>query len=76
MKGHNHYSWLKSGETEVCGKSCLWEHFKIHLAKIRKGCKVPVPCRSCAKGVQSDYVGRVGGKKSVCGKKRWSGKLE
>ena len=54
MKGHNHCSWLKRGETEVCGKSCLGEHCKIHLAKIRKGCKVPVSCRSCGKGVQSD----------------------
>ncbi|KAK3778630.1 hypothetical protein RRG08_033410 [Elysia crispata] len=51
MKGHNHCSWLKSGETEVCGKSCLWEHWKIHLAKIRKGCKVPVPC-SCERALQ------------------------
>ena len=54
MKGHNRCSWLKSGETEVCGKSCLWEYCKIHRAKIRKGCKVPVPCGSCGRGVQSD----------------------
>ena len=54
MKGYNRCSWLKSGETEVCGKSCLWEYCKIHRAKIRKGCKVPVPCGSCGRGVQSD----------------------
>ena len=54
MKGYNRCSWLKSGETEVCGKSCLWQYCKIHRAKIRKGCKVPVPCGSCGRGVQSD----------------------
>ena len=54
MKGHNHCSWLKRGEIKVCGKSCLGEYCKIHLAKIRKGCKVPVPCKGCGQGVQSD----------------------
>ena len=54
MKGQNYCFWLKKGETKVCGKSCLGEYCKIHLARIRNSSKVPVPCRGCGKGVQSD----------------------
>ena len=54
MKGHNKCAWLKRGEAKECGKSCLGEYCKIHLAKIRKHGKIPVPCRSCGKGVLSE----------------------
>ena len=54
MKGSNNCEWLKRGETKICGKSCLGEYCKIHLTRIRKGSKIPVPCRSCGQGVQSD----------------------
>ena len=48
MKGYNKCAWLKVGELEICGKGC-----KVHLFRIRKGSKIPVPCRSCGKGVYS-----------------------
>jgi len=54
MKGHNRCAWLKVGEPEVCGKSCCQKYCKIYLARIRRGSKSPVPCRSCGKGVQSE----------------------
>ena len=54
MKGYNNCAWLKVGELEICGKSCCKKYCKFHLAKIRKGRKIPVPCRSCGKGVQSE----------------------
>ena len=54
MKGHNICAWLKVGETEICGISCVQEYCKVHLAKIRKGSKIPVPCRLCGCAVQSE----------------------
>ena len=54
MKGHNNCAWLKVGELETCGKSCCKTYCKVHLARIRKGSKIPVPCRVCRKGVQSE----------------------
>ena len=53
MKGHNNCAWIKVGETEICGKSCCDAYCKVHLAKIRKGRQIPVPCRSRERGVQS-----------------------
>ena len=54
MKGRNICEWLKVGETEVCAKSCCQKYCKIHLARIRKESKIPMPCRSCGKGIQSE----------------------
>ena len=54
MKGHNLCGWLKVGETENCRKSCIGVYYKVHLARIRRKSKIPVPCRSCGKGVQSE----------------------
>ena len=50
MKGHNQCSWLKVGELDIYGKSCCRMFCKVHLAKLRKGRPVPVPCKSCGKG--------------------------
>ena len=47
-------AWIKVGETALCGKSFCGTYCKIHLEKFRKGSKIPVRCRSCGKGVQSD----------------------
>jgi len=55
MKGYNRCAWLKVGELEVCGKSCCQEYCKIHLAKIRNDSKIPVPCRSVARGFRVRY---------------------
>ena len=54
MKGHNRCDWLKVGEKELCGKSCCNQHCKVHRARLRKGSRIPVPCKSCGKGVQSE----------------------
>ena len=54
MKGHNICNWTRVGEIALCGKSCCGTYCKIHLFKIRKGSKIPAPCRSCGRGVQSD----------------------
>ena len=37
MKGQNTCEWLVIGSTELCAKSCLGDHFKIHLARLRRG---------------------------------------
>ena len=52
-RGRNHCAWLKVGETQRCGKGSRGVHCKIHLAKIRRGSRIPLPCSSCGKGVQS-----------------------
>ena len=54
MKEHNQCAWLKVGKTENCKKSCFGEYCNVHLARISKESKIPVPCRSCGKGVQSE----------------------
>ena len=54
MKGHNQWAWLKVGEIENCKKSCIGEYCKVHLARIRRKSTIPVPYRSCGKGVQSE----------------------
>ncbi|MEW8689182.1 MAG: hypothetical protein AB2556_25450, partial [Candidatus Thiodiazotropha sp.] len=54
MKGFNNCAWLKVGELRTCGKSCIMTYCKVHLAKIRKGKKIPTPCRKYGKGVQSE----------------------
>ena len=54
MKGLNICNWTRVGEAALCGKSCCGTYCKNHLFKIRKGSKIPAPCRSCGRGVQSD----------------------
>ena len=54
MKGHNACVWLRVAEVRICGRSCLQTYCKVHLAIIRKGREIPVPCRICGSGVQSD----------------------
>ncbi len=47
-------AWQNVGEMKICGERCIQEYCKVHLARIRKGRKIPVPCRSCGCGVQSE----------------------
>ena len=54
MKGLNICNWTRVGDAALCGKSCCGTYCKNHLFKIRKGSKIPAPCRSCGRGVQSD----------------------
>ena len=66
MKGHNLCEWLKVGETENCGKCCIGVYCKVHLARIRRKSKTPVPCRSCGKGVQREiYLCQVCGRERI-----------
>ena len=53
MKGHNTCAWLRVAEERLCGRSCCQKYCKVHLVIIRKGRKIPTPCRICGKGVQS-----------------------
>ena len=51
MKGQNTCQWLVIGCTEFCGKSCLGDHCKIHLARGGSGTQ---PCMERGKGVKID----------------------
>ena len=53
MKGQSTCQWLVIGSTELCGKSCLGDHCKIHLARLRRSSGTQ-PCMECGKGVKID----------------------
>ena len=52
--GQNTCQWLVIGSTELCGKSCLGDHCKIHLARRRRGSGTQ-PCMECGKGVKNRF---------------------
>lgn len=54
MKGQNTCQWLGIGSTELCGKRCLGDHCKIHLARLRRGPGTK-PCIVCGKGVKNRF---------------------
>ena len=54
MEGQNTCKWLVIGSTELCGKSCLGDHCKIHLARLRRGSGTQ-PCTECSKGVKNRF---------------------
>ena len=54
MKGLNTCQWLVIGSTELCGKSCLVDHYKIHLARLRRGSGTQ-PYMECGKGVKNRF---------------------
>ena len=54
MKGQNTCQWLVISSTELCGKSCLGDHCKIHLAHLRRGPGTQ-PCMVCGKGVKNRF---------------------
>ena len=54
MKGQNTCQGLLIGSTELCGKSCLGDHCKIHLARLRRGSGTQ-PCTECGKGVKNRF---------------------
>ena len=49
-KGHKACKWLTLTSIELCGKSCLRDFCKIHLARLRKG-SCTQPCKICGVGV-------------------------
>ena len=54
MKGQNTCQWLVIGSTELCDKSFLGDHCKIHLARLRRVSGTQ-PCLVCVKGVKNRY---------------------
>ena len=54
MKGQNTCQWLVIGSTELCGKSCLGDHCKIYLARLRRDSGTE-PCMECGKGVENRF---------------------
>ena len=54
MKGQRDCGWLLIGSLNHCGKSCLGEYCNVHLARIRRESPIPIPCRRCGKGTQSE----------------------
>ena len=54
MRGQNTCHWLVIGSTELCGKTCLGDHCKIHLARLRRGPGTQ-PCKACRKGVKNRF---------------------
>ena len=55
MKGQNTCQWLVIGSTERCGRSCLRDHCKVHLARLRTGPGTQ-PCAICGKGVKNRFA--------------------
>ena len=53
MKGKDTCKWLLLGSTQYCGKSCMEQYCKIHLARLRKGPGTR-ECRGCGKGVKTN----------------------
>ena len=53
-RGTNTCAWLMLGTTNLCGRSCLGTHCKIHLLRLRKGPPLQ-PCGKCGKGVRSSF---------------------
>ena len=54
MKGKKQRRWLVLSSTELCGRSCLGDYCKIHLARLRKGSDTK-PCLICGKGVVNKF---------------------
>jgi len=55
VRGTNKCAWLMRGRRENCGKSCVREYCKQHNYQLKKGMKMPAPCRGCGLGVLCDY---------------------
>ena len=46
--------WLKIGSTELCGKKCMKEYCKVHLARLRQS-PGTTPCTKCGVGTSSVF---------------------
>ena len=53
MEGQRDGGCLLIGSLNHCGKSCLGEYCKLHLARMRRESLTSIPCRRCGKGTQS-----------------------
>ena len=54
MKAQNTCAWITIGSLEPCSKPCVFEHCKVHRARLRRGAVLPKPCRECGVGTQSE----------------------
>ena len=43
------------GRKENCGKSSVGAYCRKHNYQLKKGMKIPAPCRGCGVGVLCDY---------------------
>ena len=55
MKGKNTCGWLVLNSTELCGRRCIGDYCKIHLALQRKG-SYTKPCSVCGKCVTNKIL--------------------
>ena len=55
VRGSNNCGWLMRNRKEKCGKRCVGAFCRQHNYQIKKGMKIPAPCRSCGVGVLCDY---------------------
>ena len=55
MKGKNTCGWLVLSSTGLCGRRCIGDYCKIHLALQRKG-SYTKPCSVCGKGVTNKML--------------------
>ena len=55
MKGTNTCQWLLLGTTDLCGRSCMGMHCKVHFARLRKG-PGTCPCTGCGVGVKNVFA--------------------
>ena len=55
VRGSNNCVWLMRNRKENCGKRCVGSFCRQHNYQIKKGMKIPAPCRTCGVGVLCDY---------------------
>ena len=54
VRAANKCVWLMRSRKENCGKSCVGAYCKQHNYPLKKGMKMPTPCRVCGVGVLCD----------------------
>ena len=54
MKAQNTCAWITICSLEPCRKPCVFEHCKVHRARLRRGAVLSKPCRKCGVGTQSE----------------------
>ena len=51
----NKCGWLMRGRKESCGKRCYGAYCGQHYYQLKKGMRMPEPCRVCGIGLLCDY---------------------
>ena len=55
VRAANKCAWLMRSLKENRGKSCVGAYCRQHNYQLKKGMKMPAPCRGCGLGVLCDY---------------------